>query len=141
MERKYKQKGYHESGAGRDEKKNKEHRPAEPRPRQDQLGPRTPRMVGSVSRARCSNCGTVLMPGFDPNGQCPKCGLEMHSCKQCRHFDTGAQFECTQPIPERITKKDAEIGRLVIGDNQIEVAVIVHVADGEIVGQMACGKG
>jgi hypothetical protein len=107
MERKYKQKGYHESGAGRDEKKNKEHRPAEPRPRQDQLGPRTPRMVGSVSRARCSNCGTVLMPGFDPNGQCPKCALELHSCKQCRHFDTAAQFECTQPIPERIAKKDA----------------------------------
>jgi hypothetical protein len=23
------------------------------------------------------------------------------------HFDTGAQFECTQPIPERIAKKDA----------------------------------
>ena len=29
-----------------------------------------------------------------------------HSCKNCRHFDTSAQFECTQPIPERITKKD-----------------------------------
>ena len=30
----------------------------------------------------------------------------MHSCKQCVHFDTGAQFECTQPIPERIPRKD-----------------------------------
>lgn len=104
MERKYKQKGYQDRG--REEKK-KEHRQPEPRPRQDQLGPRTPRMVGSVSRARCSNCGAVLQPGFDPNGQCPKCALELHSCKQCRHFDTGAQFECTQPIPERIPKKDA----------------------------------
>jgi len=27
-------------------------------------------------------------------------------CKNCRHFDTAAQFQCTQPIPERITKKD-----------------------------------
>jgi hypothetical protein len=104
MDRKYKQKGYQDRG--REEKK-KEHRQPEPRPRQDQLGPRTPRMVGSVSRARCSNCGAVLQPGFDPNGQCPKCALELHSCKQCRHFDTGAQFECTQPIPERIPKKDA----------------------------------
>jgi hypothetical protein len=32
----------------------------------------------------------------------------MHSCKQCVHFDTAAQFECTQPIPERIAKKDAK---------------------------------
>jgi hypothetical protein len=32
----------------------------------------------------------------------------MHCCKQCVHFDTGRQFECTQPIPKRITKKDAK---------------------------------
>jgi hypothetical protein len=65
-------------------------------------------MVGTVMRARCSNCGAVLAPGFDPNGQCPRCHAEMHCCKQCVHFDTGKQFECTQPIPERITKKDAK---------------------------------
>ncbi len=105
MERKYKQKGYSERDGA---EKKKEHRPAEPRPRQDQMGPRTPRMVGSVTRGRCASCGAVLMPGFDPNGQCPRCHFELHSCKQCRHFDTGAQFECTQPIPERIAKKDAK---------------------------------
>jgi hypothetical protein len=65
-------------------------------------------MVGTVMRARCSNCGAVLAPGFDPNGQCPRCQSEMHCCKQCVHFDTGKQFECTQPIPERIAKKDAK---------------------------------
>ena len=32
----------------------------------------------------------------------------MHSCKQCVHFDTGKQFECTEPIPERIARKDAK---------------------------------
>jgi hypothetical protein len=32
----------------------------------------------------------------------------MHCCKQCVHFDTSRQFECTQPIPERIAKKDAK---------------------------------
>ena len=103
MERKYKQRGYQDTG--RPEKKKE--RPSEPRSRQDQLGPRTPRMVGTVMRARCSNCGAVLMPGFDPNGQCPRCKFELHCCKQCLHFDTGAQFECTQKIPERIAKKDA----------------------------------
>src|SRR5574337_181189 len=65
-------------------------------------------MVGTVTRSRCSNCGAVLAPGFDPNGTCPKCQFELHCCKQCRFFDTGAQFECTQPIPERISPKDAK---------------------------------
>jgi hypothetical protein len=65
-------------------------------------------MVGTVMRARCSTCGAVLAAGFDPNGQCPRCHAELHSCKQCVHFDTAAQFECTQPIPERIAKKDAK---------------------------------
>lgn len=104
MERKYKHKGYSE----RDREDKKRERPAEPRPRQEQMGPRTPRMVGTVMRARCSNCGAILAPGFDQSGQCPKCQFELHCCKQCVHFDTGAQFECTQPIPERIPRKDAK---------------------------------
>jgi len=104
MERKYKHKGYSE----RDGEEKKRSRPQEPRPRQEQLGPRTPRMVGTVTRARCSNCGAILAPGFDQAGQCPKCKFELHCCKQCVHFDTGAQFECTQPIPERIPRKDAK---------------------------------
>ncbi len=102
-DRKYRQRGYQDSG-----KPEKRERPPEGRPpKQEQMGPRTPRMVGRVTRARCSNCGTVLAPGFDVNGKCPKCAADLHSCKQCVHFDTGAQFECTQPVPERITKKDA----------------------------------
>src|SRR5277367_5909725 len=111
MERKYRQRGYSDREA--EEKKRaraeRTERPSEPRPKQqDMLGPRTPRMVGTVMRAKCSACGAVLMPGFDQGGQCPKCKAELHSCKQCVHFDTGKQFECTQPIPERIAKKDAK---------------------------------
>ena len=112
MDRKYKHKGYEDrdSRDNRDKKRERSDRPQEqpPRPKQDMLGPRTPRMVGTVTRARCSSCGAVLMPGFDPKGDCPRCHVALHSCKQCVHFDTGKQFECTQPIPERITKKDAK---------------------------------
>jgi hypothetical protein len=103
VDRKYKQHGYMDHG----KPEKKKERPAERGPRQEQIGPRTPRMVGTVTRARCSNCGGVLAPGFDPNGQCPRCKFELHSCKQCVFFDTAAQFECTQPIPERIARKDA----------------------------------
>jgi len=108
MERKYKQRGYRDRESD-DKKRERTERPSEPRPKQqDMLGPRTPRMVGTVMRARCSSCGAVLAPGFDPNAQCPRCHFELHSCKQCVHFDTGKQFECNQPIPERIAKKDAK---------------------------------
>ncbi|HXW56707.1 MAG TPA: hypothetical protein VEJ67_13225 [Candidatus Cybelea sp.] len=113
MDRKYRQRGYddreregRERGRERGERNDRQNTPA--RPKQDLLGPRTPRMVGTVTRARCANCGAAMAPGFDPNGQCPRCHAELHCCKQCVHFDTGKQFECTQPIPERITKKDAK---------------------------------
>lgn len=102
MERKYRQRGYMDSG-----KPEKKERPPESRPRPEQIGPRTPRMVGTVTRARCTNCGNVLQQGFDLSGQCPRCQFELHSCKQCVHFDTAARFECTQPIPKRIPRKDA----------------------------------
>ena len=105
-ERKYGHRGYQDSDKRERKEKPKERSP-EPRPRQDQMGPRTPRMVGSITRARCANCGTVLVPGFDPNGHCPKCKAEFHCCKQCLYFDTGARFECMQPISERIPQKNA----------------------------------
>jgi len=106
-DRKYGQFGYQDKDKqdkGKD--RERERAPAAPRPRQEQFGPRTPRMVGSVTRARCANCGNVLLPGFDPNGKCPRCESDLHCCKQCVHFDTAARFECTQPIPERIPRKD-----------------------------------
>ncbi len=108
MDRKYKQRGYRDSDAGEKKRERTERPPEAPRPKQDMLGPRTPRMVGTVMRARCSSCGAVMSPGFDQNGECPRCHAAMHSCKQCVHFDTGRQFECTQPVPERIAKKDAK---------------------------------
>jgi hypothetical protein len=109
VDRKYSHRGYRDS-----EKEERKSRPEKrppaggPRGQNDHLGPRTPRMVGTVTRARCSNCGAVLAPGFDPSGTCPKCNTELHSCKQCRYFDSGAKFECMQAVPERITPKDGK---------------------------------
>ncbi len=109
MDRKYGHRGYREAERGEKKEKHERKPPAGgPRGQSDHLGPRTPRMVGTVTRARCSNCGAVLAAGFDPNGTCPKCNFELHCCKQCRYFDTGAKFECTQPITARISPKDAK---------------------------------
>ncbi len=102
-DRKYRQRGYYDDGA-------REKRPPSPRaPRapRETIGPRLPQFPGRVTVARCANCGTLLPKGFDPGGQCVRCGFELHSCKQCVHFDTSARWECTQPIPARISPKDA----------------------------------
>lgn len=104
MERKYRQRGYQDI----DKPQKKEKRPPEGRPRQEQIGPRTPRMVGTITRARCSDCGAVLLAGVNPKGKCPRCGTDLHCCKQCAYFDTGARFECMQPVPERIARKDQQ---------------------------------
>ena len=113
MDRKYSHRGYRD--AENNEKKDKYHkaqsrsRPPSGGPRADQFGPRTPRMVGTVTRARCSNCGAVLTSRLRSQRQMPQMRVSsLHCCKQCRFFDSAAQFECTQPIPERITPKDAK---------------------------------
>ena len=66
------------------------------------------KMPGFQELLRCSQCGAIVPPPVDIKfeTQCPKCHADLHTCKNCRHFDTAAQFECTQKIPERITKKD-----------------------------------
>jgi predicted RNA-binding Zn-ribbon protein involved in translation (DUF1610 family) len=64
-------------------------------------------MPGTHAVSRCAQCGTLLTQISEPLGQCPKCGFELHSCKQCANFDPSRRFECMQPVPERIAKKDA----------------------------------
>lgn len=103
-DRKYRQRGYQDSDRDRGQKG------SGPRagPRPETFGPKTPQMPGTHAVVRCAGCGTILPSGFDPSGRCPRCGFELHSCKQCVHFDTSARFECSQPIPQRIPKKDAK---------------------------------
>lgn len=101
-DRKYRQQGYQDSG-GEKQKISHEKPPA----RKDTFGPRAIQMPGTHTVSRCAQCGTVLTMVTEPLGQCPKCGFELHSCKQCTHFDPSQRFECLQPVPERIAKKDA----------------------------------
>ena len=110
MDRKYSHRGYRDAEKNEKKERSQDRRPPHGGPKgvSDHLGPRTPRMVGTVTRARCSNCGAVLAPGFDPQGKCPKCSFELHCCKQCRYFDSGEQFECVRhaQLSERISPKD-----------------------------------
>ena len=102
-DRKYRQRGYQDSGRGRPEKPPG----ARPGPKPETFGPRMPNFSPAHTVVRCAGCGTILPADFDPQGRCRRCGFELHSCKQCVHFDTAARFECSQPIPVRIARKDA----------------------------------
>jgi hypothetical protein len=111
MERKYGQRGYQDNDRERGERereKPREKPKGGPRGSRAREAPRAMKMPGFQEVLRCALCGTIVPPPIDiqHESQCAKCRADLHSCKNCRHFDTSAQFECTQPIPERITKKD-----------------------------------
>jgi predicted RNA-binding Zn-ribbon protein involved in translation (DUF1610 family) len=112
---KYRQPGYQDrdwESRGKEPRKEEPPRKAPPErksgpPKWDHaLGPRPVNLPGTRAVSRCAQCGTVLDSTVGV-GQCPKCGFELHSCKQCMYFDPGSRFECMQPVKERVAKKDA----------------------------------
>jgi len=99
---KYRQHGYQDRDRESTPRKESPQKPASvPPPRHDySMGPKPVNMPGTRAVSRCAQCGTVLQE-IPPTGLCPKCGFELHSCKQCMFFD------CMQPVKERVAKKDA----------------------------------
>jgi hypothetical protein len=104
-DRKYRQNGYMDSGESKNFREDRS-KPQGPRPPLDVTGPRLPRLVQHVAASRCYNCATTLPPETDLTGNCPKCGAELHCCKQCSHFEPSTRFQCLKPIPVRIPVKD-----------------------------------
>ena len=100
-DRKYRQRGYQDRG----EEKLQKSAPG-PVKKDNTFGPRPLQMPARQQVSRCAQCGTLLQSPSEPPGKCPKCGFDLHSCKQCAYFDPSSRFECTQPTPERIPKKD-----------------------------------
>jgi hypothetical protein len=37
---------------------------------------------------------------------CPRCGVDLHSCRQCRFHDPRAYNECREPQAERVLDKE-----------------------------------
>jgi ribosomal protein S27E len=108
-DRKYRQRGYQDEPR----EPRREHRPAEKKeyaPRgQPPMAPKTFNMPGFREVVRCSRCGHELTvaAASSPDGTCARCGAPLHSCAQCVNFDTSAAFECQQPVPARVSPKDA----------------------------------
>ena len=108
-DRKYRQNGYQQSDRDRQSDNGRPDRTDRPRPPKqpiDITGPRLPRLVQATAASRCHACATPLPAGTDFKGTCPKCKADLHSCKQCAHFESSTRFQCLKPVPERIAVKD-----------------------------------
>jgi len=107
MSMKYRQHGYRDSERD-DERRRKE--PAnkitpEERAQQRALRHAVAREANEV--VRCHNCGRNVQAfgAITPETMCPHCQAQLHCCRACTHFDTGARWECRAEIPERVPDK------------------------------------
>jgi hypothetical protein len=98
-DRRYKQRGYQEG----------DQRPSRPSQGFTPEGKRLPVITAYKETVRCAECGQDLSTAFDIQLQskCPKCAADLHTCRNCRHFDTASRFECSQPIKVRVGRKAA----------------------------------
>lgn len=98
-DRRYKQRGYQDG----------EQRPSRSSEGYSSEGKRLPVITAYKETVRCAECGQDLSTAFDiqMDSLCPKCGTDLHTCRNCKHFDSAARFQCSQTIKERIGKKAA----------------------------------
>ena len=104
-DRKYRQRGYMDNDR-EPQRPKQQSRPSQSNPR-DREGPRSPRMMAFGEKTKCSSCGADAPRIISLDTSCLKCRAELHTCRQCTHFDPSARFECRKPITARIVNKNA----------------------------------
>jgi hypothetical protein len=59
---------------------------------------------------KCMRCGEVqrALEGVKPDMTCNRCQSDLHTCSNCKNFDTMVRWECRESmeIPARISPKD-----------------------------------
>ena len=104
-DRKYRQRGYQDSGP-RERTPQGPKKPIEPRDPRMPRDPKVPNMPGFREVFRCTKCGSLEPTDIVPETTCAKCGADLHACIQCASFDGNARLECMQPITARVSPKD-----------------------------------
>jgi len=111
-DRKYKHRGYQDSGYGSQKPSSSQPQtPREPQRQRLEGAPRG-RTAGGFGPAafKCNQCSQLRHSvgdlTFEDN--CAKCGADLHTCGNCRFFDTTTMWECRENIPARIAGKHAK---------------------------------
>lgn len=116
-DRKYKHRGYQDgggfgshSGGSSNDKTPPGPRPEPPRQRIE--GAPRGRTTGGFGPEvfKCNQCGQQRIGLDDPTPEetCVKCNADLHSCGNCRFFDTTTLWECRENIPVRVPGKLAK---------------------------------
>ncbi len=112
-DRKYRHNGY-QDGGGSSGYSGGGSRPRTPRPEpQNQRLEGAPRgrSAGGFGPEvfKCNSCGTQRLGLDQPatDETCVKCAADLHTCGNCRAFDTTTLWECRENIPVRIAGKHA----------------------------------
>ncbi len=101
MSRKYRQQGYQQDERHRE-------RPAMPRVERPE-GPRG-RGLGApkISVFRCARCGhRQTHSEVELEAVCEGCGSDLHTCTNCRYFDSMAMNQCRADVPEPVSGKSS----------------------------------
>jgi hypothetical protein len=113
-DRKYKHKGYQDGGGSSSYSSGGGSRPQTPRPDnrpQRMEGAPRGRTAGGFGPEvfKCNRCGQQRLGLDEPTNdeQCMKCGADLHTCGNCRFFDTTTTWECRENIPARVSNKHA----------------------------------
>jgi hypothetical protein len=100
MMRKYKQPGYMD-------RESREKTPkAPPHPRGS--GGRVETRFHLITR--CNNCAAeiqIVEDRIKVTDRCRNCSTDLHTCRNCIHFDPSARNECVQPVEVRVVNKSA----------------------------------
>jgi len=111
-DRKYRHRGYQDSGGYSSNSSSSSSRP--PRTTYE---PQNQRIVGAPRGRsaggfgpevfKCFACGTQRLGLDQPTSEetCVKCGADLHTCGNCRAFDTTTLWECRESIPARVAGK------------------------------------
>jgi len=54
----------------------------------------------------CAYCGTPYTPPIYRTTLCQKCGKELKTCRNCRHFSPGEANDCHETVSEPVLDKD-----------------------------------
>jgi hypothetical protein len=113
-DRKYRHRGYQDGGGYGSHSNGQSQRPQGPRPEMPK-----PRLEGAPrgrtaggfgpEAFKCNRCGQLRQSLGELTFEegCLKCGADLHTCGNCRFFDTTTLWECRENIPARVSGKHA----------------------------------
>jgi acetyl-CoA carboxylase beta subunit len=109
MSRKYRQQGYQDgdrkNDAPRDRPPPRNNLTTEERIQRKSMRHAIDREANEV--IRCHACGRTAqhLDVIKPDTICPSCSTALHCCRVCRHFDSGARWQCKAEISAAVGDK------------------------------------